>query len=262
MRKVWLAIAVLIGTGVALLFPLKKHTPPPPNQPEADIASLFQVSNLAPPKILAPPKVPAPASNLPPVKMRKYMLRADEFTEADWGRFTSDFEAHIKPAFSNWCRVYADYAPFDLGRFTTNAFTVKVGRGDYMFTIDGVTVGVRHATGYAGDVPAFVSYMDNHGQSRMMMELPTDGKPPNLRVPVTRDQVIEMLGRDAGIRYPPDKIRMHPTGLSGALAGGVRFDVGGDPNNGISWDFALVFGPDNKLVYYDTAPFKVQPSNK
>lgn len=177
---------------------------------------------------------------------------ASQLTEAELDQVRADFETHLKPAFSNWCRAYAGHIPFDPAKLTADKFVARFGRADHVFVVDDVTVSIR----YAKDVPSYVSYLNTKKGSAKLNDLPSDGKPPNVSIPVSRAQVTQMLEADSGIHYAEDKIRMNSTALSSSMGGGVHIEVGGNPDDFLSWEFVLVFGPDTNLAYYQTGAFK------
>jgi hypothetical protein len=200
----------------------------------------------------SPPRPPADTRDL---TGNRFKIKRDALTDEEKARFTVDFQKKFKPAVANWFQAYAGRVPFSLEDLNPEAFKERIGGGnshDYVFVVDGVTIAVR-------DQPTqtFVSYMNSPDQSRHLMELPADGRPPITTPPVSRSEVAQMIEQDAGVRFTDDQIRMGLSGLSSGLNGGVHVEVGGDPENVISWKFSLVFGKDGKLVYYMTAPFKM-----
>jgi hypothetical protein len=55
---------------------------------------------------------------------------------------------------------------------------------------------------------------------------------------------------ESGTRFAAGEIRIYPSGPSGSLNGGAFVHVGGDPENGASWKYDMVFDPQGKLAYY------------
>jgi hypothetical protein len=74
--------------------------------------------------------------------------------------------------------------------------------------------------------------------------------PPILSMPVTKEEILAVLLQYTGTQFKPEDIRMIPAALSGALNGGVIVEVGGDPNNALSWAYNFVFDKNGKLAYY------------
>jgi hypothetical protein len=161
--------------------------------------------------------------------------------------FLSNFPTRYRSALTTWCDAYAGHVPFSPDAVTPDKLAERVGAGssfEYIFIVDGVTLGIQDKNGIA-----HVSYL-NAPQPTNLMHLSDGTQAPTLTTPVTREQVSQMLVADAGTAFTPQEIRMVPTGLSSALNGGVHVNVGGDPNNGFSWKYTMVFGPDGNLAYY------------
>jgi hypothetical protein len=137
--------------------------------------------------------------------------------------------------------------PFDPESVTPRNLVERLGKdasyNEYVFVVDGITLGVRDAGG------ARVDYLNDPEETRKMATLPK-GQVPIMASPVTRSEVRDMLEADGGSSLTPSEIRMTPSGLSGCLNGGVLVAVGGDAGNGASWKYDVVFGPDAKLAFY------------
>ena len=177
-------------------------------------------------------------------------LRYSEFTPEEKAAFASNFNSRYKSAVSNWCHAYGDHTPISPDAITEDKFVERIGRkpatyGEYIFVVDGITLGVRDVNGVAK-----VGYLNNGSQTAKMAMLPNGGEAPKINGPVTKQEVIAMLATDGGTQFLPGDVRMVPSGFSGALNGGTMVHVGGDPENAASWKYDMVFGADGKLVYY------------
>lgn len=175
-----------------------------------------------------------------------FMARRTQLDAIQLAAVKEAFEERLKPAIQAWCKAYSGRVPFGPEDVTVDCLHGQVGRGTfnlYTFMVNGVTLAVEDA-----DSTADVSYL-NAPASKKLMELPR-GTPPDPSIPVTREELAEMLHLDSGRDFPQAEIRVIPTAFSSAMNGGAHVNVGGDPVNAASWKFTLVFGPDGKLNYY------------
>lgn len=178
----------------------------------------------------------------------KVKTRYAEFTDAERSEFDLNFENRYKPALSNWCNAYNGHLPFSSEAVTKDKFVERVGINsayrEYVFVVDGITLGIQDTSGQAR-----VDYLNNPVQTKKMAMLP-DGTAPIIQSPVPRTDVIFMLAAECGTQFPPDQVKLVPSGFSGGLNGGVLVHVGGTPDNAASWKYDYVFGRDGKLAYY------------
>lgn len=181
-----------------------------------------------------------------PPKIRHRML---DFTPEARASFHTNFTTQLKPALQRWCKIYGDRVPFDPNDVTVERFVERIGRdasySEYIFVVDGVTLGIRDKNGSVR-----VDYLNAPKNTEKLAVLPTGGEPPILTSPLTREEVARLLEEDGGFRFQPHEIRIIPTGLSGSLNGGAFVNAGGDPENGASWAFDMIFSQDGKLAYY------------
>jgi len=119
---------------------------------------------------------------------------------------------------------------------------------EYIFVLDGITVGVRDSVRDAGGVPN-VAYL-NAPKAGQLNVLPAGAALPITEPPVSRQETLRMLKAESGKSFSQEEVRRIPSGLGSALNGGVNVIVGGDLNNFLSWKYSLLFGPDKNLVYY------------
>lgn len=198
----------------------------------------------------APPET-RPMTNPPPQKMPKSTIRhrVSDLGTNEYTQFREAFQRRYRPAIEKWCNAYAGHVPLTADAVTPEKFVERIGKdssyGEYVFVVDGITLGVRDNRGKVG-----VDYLNVPEQTRKAATLPKTGQAPDLTVPVTKDEVLRMIEAEGGGRFAPHEVRMTPSALSGSLNGGVLVDVGGNPENGASWNYDMIFGPDGKLAYY------------
>jgi hypothetical protein len=130
-------------------------------------------------------------------------------------------------------------ARLDLSSYVDSSY------GEYVFVINGITLGVSDSRGVAQ-----VDYLNDPQQTRKLAQIPNGAEAPIATPPITREEILNILETDSGTQFPPSEVRMTPSGFSGSLNGGVMVNVGGTPENGASWTYDMVFGPDGNLAYF------------
>lgn len=179
----------------------------------------------------------------------KIRRRASELSDSQRAQFLADFEKRYRPAIEHWFDAYHGHLPFAADAVTPDKLVENIGAdasfGEYVFVVDGITLGVRDSKGTAQ-----VDYLNDPKQTRKMSALPNGAEAPIPDMPVNRQEVTQMVATDSGTQFPPNEVRMTPSGFSGALNGGELVHVGGDARNGATWKFDMVFGADGKLAYY------------
>jgi hypothetical protein len=174
-----------------------------------------------------------------------HMSRKDMSAE-QYAAFKAKFEQALRPVIAKWVKAYDGHIPFKPENLTADRLWGQISGGSYnmyTFMVDGVTVCVEDARGKIR-----FSYISTP-ESQKLSQLPR-GDLPTPEMPVTRDDVIQMLKSDSGIDFAPADIRMTPSAYGTAMNGGAIVTVGGDPNNAASWKYNLVFGPSGNLTYY------------
>jgi hypothetical protein len=199
---------------------------------------------------ISAPVALAPATALtanPPRSRVKH--RASEFTADQEAEFMANFEGKYKPAIAKWCNVFNGHVPFTQDEVTAEKLVERIGidsaYSEYIFVVDGITLGVQDTKNTVQ-----VDYLNDPEQTKKMATLPDGTHAPTVDMLVTREEIVKMLDELSGTQIRAQDIRMTPSGLSGSLNGGVLANLGGDPENGASWKYDMVFGPDGKLAYY------------
>jgi hypothetical protein len=117
--------------------------------------------------------------------------------------------------------------------------------------VDGVTLCVERRVN--GQV--VVNYLFAP-KAKQLMNVPTGGSTPTLKMPVERNSVLKMIESDSGVRFHPSEMVMRPTGIANALNGGATVDI---PllRNGTETGFSkvsLVFDSSGTLCCYERDP--------
>jgi len=176
---------------------------------------------------------------------------AINMTDAEKTQFQQTFKEKIKPAVERWCSVYSNHIPFSADDVTTDKLKQLIFPGrpvhGYAFVLDGITVYVQDER---GDV--YVQYIMQRSGLDQAMDV---SKPPDSlkKDSVTRAEILKLLKADSGFDFPPEQLMTRPTGISGAMNGGVYVDAGegvNEPNHASNAEYSLVFGPDGKMVSY------------
>ncbi len=185
-----------------------------------------------------------------------FRQRASAMSEAEIAQVASLFFHDLKPAVEKWAKVYSNRVPFDLADLDMSKFVESIGRDgkyhSYTFVMGDVTLGVAQR----GE-ETYVQYLASKKAVATMQALPTTGASPDITMPVTPNQVMDLARSDSGIPFPPNEVRLIPSAMSGSLAGGAIADVGSAIKNAAnipisksSAGFNYVFAKDGTLAYY------------
>jgi len=179
----------------------------------------------------------------------KARMRVAEIPAKEIDEFRSNFDSKYKPVIVKWCAAYEGHLSFSADAVTAEKLVERIGLNqsyhEYVFVIDGITLGVREADGLVQ-----VDYLNSPGATAKLNAIPANSVSPGIQSPVSRDRITGMLKADTGIDWKAGEVQMIATGISSALKGGVNVIVGGDINDFVSWKYNLVFGSDGILVYY------------
>jgi hypothetical protein len=171
----------------------------------------------------------------------------EALSEAERDQLKEKLNAEFRPALDRWCSAYAGHVPFRPDALSPQDLRDKVGRGDYyhcyVFVLNGMTIGMEERNGAAQ-----VAYL-NTPETKKLIDLP-QGQAPDVREPITAEEVASMVKQDSGKDFPRNEIRIVPTAVSSSMQGGAHVMVGGDPSNPVTWNYTLTFGPDKMLTYY------------
>jgi hypothetical protein len=167
-------------------------------------------------------------------------------------RFTDRF----KPALTNWCNAYAGHIPFDPNDWKPEHFVHRLGENSkfylYSFVMNNMTLTFQDSKGVGK-----VFYMTQNNELKRLNELPNGGDVPTVRLPLTREEIVQMLRADAGHGLDKYQIQIRPTGIASAVNGGMTVEVGEHLDNDLRppAKLSLVFGADRNLSYYLRDPF-------
>jgi len=86
-------------------------------------------------------------------------------------------------------------------------------------------------------------------ETKKMMGLP-NGERPIMQIPIDRLELLAMVQSDLGQPISPTELRVTSSSVATALNGGAIVEVGGDPNNSVTWKANLVFNSSGQITYY------------
>lgn len=242
-------LAALLVSGLIAIFVLRSAGPQYPHTNYEERNRLIVPTNSGPPQA-QPEGQPEPVATQSVQELfPRIKSKLSEFTPAQREEFEKDFQEKYQPAIQKWCSAYKGHVPFDPYDVTRDNFAERVGREkryrEFVFVVNGITLGVRDSRA-AG---VSVDYLNAPQQTRQMTVVPDGSQAPITVLPVSREDVQAMLQTD-GWQDTNEWMEIIPTGLSGSLNGGAMVHVGGNSDNGASWKYDLIFGPDGKLAYY------------
>ncbi|NMC83033.1 MAG: hypothetical protein GYA63_09295 [Armatimonadetes bacterium] len=179
-----------------------------------------------------------------------FAKRASELTDDEKRQLAAKFASQFRPAIEKWSHAYEGRIPFRLEDVTFDQFHSRLGDHQYTFMIGDTTLTLTDSSGEAR-----VFYLMTRQGAIALNSQPKLGTVPDLSVPVSRQDVIQMVKADTGVEFNPSEVSIKPTGAACGLMGGAFVEVGKNTGNGTYRSFSglnisLVFGPDGKLVNY------------
>jgi len=160
------------------------------------------------------------------------------------------FNVRFKPALSRWAEAYKGHLPFDREKVGPESYHSSVSDKLHTYMVGSYTLTFQEQ----GD-SARVFYMASGERLSDMNRIPQNSEPPNVTMPVTREEVLKMAKADAGIDYQQKDMIMRPTGISGSMGGGAAIEIGGHTGDKVfrsmtKTNLDIVFDVDGKIVYY------------
>lgn len=187
--------------------------------------------------------------------IRSYAIRSADMTESERQELTGLYADKFRPALDHWANAYPNRLPFDPAAVTLDKFHSTLGSQMFSFMIGDTTL--TFVVPRDSSKPAKVGYLMVRQAALDMNRIPTNTTTPNLNVPVTTEQVIQMVQADSGVLFKPNEVIIRPTGKACALEGGAFVDLlptGADPNNALNYKISMVFDANGKLVNYERDP--------
>lgn len=180
--------------------------------------------------------------------------RASELSGAQKADIAKLFKEEFQPALRRWAAAYSNRIPFAVSEVTLDKFHSTLGSHMFTFMIGDTTL--TFMLDRNGGNPR-VGYMMVRQAAVAMNHLPAPGTRPNLAVPLTSSQVLDMVQADTGTAFKPNEVIIRPTGKASALNGGAFVNIlptGADPNNFMNYKLSMTFDSNGKLVDYERDP--------
>ena len=173
---------------------------------------------------------------------------ASQFTPDEKKLLEQIFNDRFKPAIDKWANAYKGHLPFDASIITLDKF-YSVSAGLYTFMIGDTTFTI-----FNGRKGTKVFYMMTRQAAKDLNSIPTDGKPRNLTVPITREEVLKMAEADTGLHYELKDIVIRPTAKFSNIDGGADVEVGIKYENGMELvradNLSFVMDSNGMIVSY------------
>jgi hypothetical protein len=181
--------------------------------------------------------------------------RAADMTEIQKSDLARLFKDKFRPAAEHWFAAYTNRIPVGLSEITLDKFHSKYGARMYTFMLGDTTLTFVEPRN--PKEPAKVGYFMVRQAAEDMNRLPQQGFVPELNLPISSAEVIDMVKADSGVEFKPSEVIIRPTGKASALNGGAFVDLlptGNDPNNFLNYKISMTFDSNGKLVDYERDP--------
>lgn len=193
---------------------------------------------LYPPARIATNDLPSPP--LPTGNKKASSLTAEEKSSVE-----KRFNERMQPAIEKWQAAYAGHLPSGVADITFDKLhSIDSGPigGFFTFMLGDTTFTVCDMR---GKVKVF--YLMTRQAAKDLNSVPTDGKPMNLTVPITREEVLRMAKEDTGLEYELKDVVIQPTAAFCKIDGGASVEVGIKHVNGME-----LISPDNLSFTMDS----------
>jgi len=212
---------------------------------------IVKINSRPPVTRAAPPTTPLSPLPLPTTNLEVALLNnrpANKLTPEGKAELKRVFDEILKPAIDKWADAYKGHIPFNIPDVTLEKFYAMSG-GCYTFMIGSTTFVVLHNQKYTK-----VFYLMTKQRAHDLNSIPTDGKPRDLSVPITREEVLPMAEADTGLHYELKDIVIKPTGAYCTIDGGADVEVGIKYENGMELarldNLSFTIGKDGKFITY------------
>lgn len=164
------------------------------------------------------------------------------------------FNEKFQPVLTKWAAAYSNRIPFNVSDITMDKFHGTLGSHMFTFMLGDTTL--TFVLDRSGE-NAHVGYMMVRQAAVAINQLPAPGTQPNLALPLTLSQALNMIAADTGTNFEPNEVIIRPTGKSSAMNGGAFVDIlptGADPNNVMNYKLSMTFDSNGKLLNYERNP--------
>ena len=164
------------------------------------------------------------------------------------------FNEKFQPVLTKWAAAYSNRIPFNVSDITMDQFHGTLGSHMFTFMLGDTTL--TFVLDRSGE-NAHVGYMMVRQAAVAINQLPAPGTQPNLALPLTLSQALNMIAADTGTNFEPNEVIIRPTGKSSAMNGGAFVDIlptGADPNNVMNYKLSMTFDSNGKLLNYERNP--------
>ena len=164
------------------------------------------------------------------------------------------FKEQFHPVLMKWAAAYSNRIPFDVSDITMDKFHSTLGSHMFTFMLGNTTLTFMLDRNGQN---ARVGYMMVRQAAVAINQLPAPGTMPNLALPITPSQALNMVAADTGTTFKPNEVIIRPTGKARAMNGGAFVDIlptGADPNNSLNYKLSMIFDSNGKLLNYERDP--------
>ena len=159
------------------------------------------------------------------------------------------YSQRLLPAIEHWKSAYGSRLPDELNEISLTHFHSTLAGGLYTFVNGDITLTVSDTK-----KGTRVFYMMSKVAAMMLNSVGKSDQPPDMSLPVNREEIIRMVKSDTGIKFNSHQVEIKPTAAACAIQGGAFIEVGrqmlGDMELMTGTNISFVVNSSGKIVSY------------
>lgn len=188
-------------------------------------------------------------TNSTPSKLSSLSKPVTQFSMKERDELDKLYNERLLPAIERWRSVYRGRLPDEMSRMGLTNFHSTLAGGFYTFVNGDITLTVSDTK-----KGTRVFYMMSKETALTLNTVGKLGQPPDLSLPVNREQIIQLVKADTGVEYRIHQVEIKPTAAACDLQGGAFVEVGkqmlGDMELMTGTNVSFVFTSNGKIAAY------------
>lgn len=188
-------------------------------------------------------------TNSPSIKLSSSSKPVSQFSSEERVELDRLYKLRLSPAIDRWKSAYGDRLPDEISQISLTHFHSTLAGGLYTFVNGDITLTISDTK-----KGTRVFYMMSKSAALMLNSVGKSDQPPDMSLPVNREEIIRMVKSDTGIEFNSHQVEIKPTAAACAIQGGAFVEVGrqmlGDMELMTGTNVSLVVSSNGKIVSY------------
>ena len=183
------------------------------------------------------------------IKLSSSSKPVTQFSSEEWVELDRLYRQRLLPAIEHWKSAYGSRLPDELSEISLAHFHSTLAGGLYTFVNGDITLTVSDTK-----KGTRVFYMMSRAAALMLNNVGKSDQPPDMSLPVNREEIIQMVKSDTGIEFSRHQVEIKPTAAACAIQGGAFVEVGrqmlGDMELMTGTNVSFVVNSRGKIISY------------